>query len=394
MPFPEVYWLRRIWPLMPPIVKRSRTSIFLAGLIAALVIGASTIPWTREQPHAATDIQVSPEQFAQYIRQWSEPEGYFDSDNFISNETSYLHVIGQLQQQVKPGGIYLGVGPDQNLSYIVHTRPMLAIITDIRRQNMLQHLWFKALFAMSANRIEYLSLLFSRKPPRVKADASFQEVLDAFRTSNTDEDLFKKNFAAVKNLLLERYKLPLSSDDFSKIEYIYETFWKEGLDLRFSSIGRGNASMYPSFEEILLETDLQGRQQNYLSSEALFQWLKRFEGENRLIPIVGDFAGAHALRAVGSFLKANGLNVVAFYTSNVEFYLFGTPNWMPYVANLKALPFDRDSVFIRSYFPTFGRPHPMNVPGHRSTSLISPIVPFLADSDAKQIHSYWDVVKR
>ena len=199
--------------------------------------------------------------------------------------------------------------------------------------------------------------------------------------------------AAVKNLLLERYKLPLSSDDLSKIEYVYQTFWKEGLELRFSSIGRGNASMYPSFEEMLLETDRQGRQQNYLSSEALFQWLKRFEAENRLIPIVGDFAGVHALGAVGSFLKGNGLNVAAFYTSNVEFYLFGTPNWARYVANLKALPFDRDSLFIRSYFPTFGRLHPMNVPGHRSTSLVSPIVPFLADYDSRQIRSYWDVVK-
>jgi hypothetical protein len=376
-----------------PIARLSRTSIFLTGLLFALVIGASTLPWTREQPRAAADVQVSSEQFGQYIHEWSEPEGYFDSDNFISNETSYLHVVDQLQQRVKPGGIYIGVGPDQNLSYIAHTRPALAVITDIRRQNMLQHLWLKALFAMSANRAEYLSLLFSRKPQRIKKDASLQELLDSVRASNTDEELFKKNSAAVKNLLLNNYKLQLSSDDLSKIEYVYQTFWKEGLDLRFSSIGRGNASMYPSFEEILVETDRQGRQQNYLSSEALFQWLKKFEAENRLIPIVGDFAGSHALRAVGGFLKANGLNVATFYTSNVEFYLFGTPEWTRYVANVRALPLDRDSVFIRSYFPTFGRPHPLNVPGHRSTSLVSPILPFLADYDARQIRSYWDVVK-
>ena len=310
---------------MSPISRLNRSSIFLAGLVGALLIGASTIPWTHEQPHAATDVQVSVEQFGQYIRDWSEPEGYFDSDNFISNETSYLHVLDQLQQHVKPGGIYLGVGPDQNFSYIAHTRPMLAIITDIRRQNMLQHLWFKALFAMSANRVEYLSHLVSRKPPGIKPDASLQAIVDAVRAGETDESVFRKNLATVKNLLLEKYKLPLSSDDLSKIEYVYETFWKEGLDLRFSSIGRGNASMYPSFEEIILETDRQGRQESYLSSDPLFQWLKTFEAENRLIPIVGDFAGAHALRTVGAFVKANGLNVSEFYTSNVEFYLFGTP---------------------------------------------------------------------
>src|SRR5438067_8869028 len=159
--------------------KLRRTAIFGTGLTVLLIFAAATVPWTREQPQAATDVSVSIEQFGRYVDQWSEPEGYFDSDNFISNETSYLHVVDQLQQRVKPGGIYLGVGPDQNFSYIVHTRPMLAVVTDIRRQNMLEHLLFKALFAMAANRVEYLSLMFSRDPPRVKAGASFQEVLDS-----------------------------------------------------------------------------------------------------------------------------------------------------------------------------------------------------------------------
>ena len=378
---------------MLPISHLNRSLVFVAGLVLALLAGASTIPWTHEQPRAAADVQVTIDQFRQYIDEWSEPEGYFDSDNFISNETSYLHVVDQLQQRVKPGGIYLGVGPDQNFSYIVHTRPMLAIVTDIRRQNMLEHLLFKALFAMAGNRVEYLSLLFSRQAPHLKAGASFQEVLDSIRAAKTSEMLFQTNWGTVKSLLLNKYRLTLSPDDLAKIEYVYQTFWKENLDLRFSSIGRGNASMYPSFEEMLVETDRQGRQQNYLSSEDFFQWLKKFQAENRLIPIVGDFAGPHALKAVGAFLKANGLRLSVFYTSNVEFYLFGRPNWTRYMANLRAIPLAEESIFIRSYFPTFGRPHPLNLPGHRSTSLVSPIVPFLAEYDARQIRSYWDVVK-
>src|SRR2546422_3310718 len=156
-------------------LKFNRTSVFGLGLVLALLLTTGTIPWSPQPPRAATDVQVSIEQFGRYIDEWSEAEGYFDSDNFISNETSYLHVVDQLQQRVKAGGIYLGVGPDQNFSYIAHTRPMLAVITDIRRQNMLEHLWFKALFAMAANRVEYLSLMFSRETPRVKADASFQQ---------------------------------------------------------------------------------------------------------------------------------------------------------------------------------------------------------------------------
>jgi hypothetical protein len=372
--------------------KLLRTSGFSLGFIFILALVTTSIPWTREQPRAATDIQVSVEDFGRYIEQWSEPEGYFDSDNFISNETSYLHVIGELNKRVQPGGIYLGVGPDQNLSYIAHTRPMLAIITDIRRQNMLEHLWFKALFEMAANRVEYLSLLISREPPRLKPNASFEETLIAIRGASTSEKLFQKNLAAIKSIL-DKYKLRLSSEDLSKIEYVYRTFWMEGLDLRFSSIGRGNAMMYPSLEEMLLETDREGRFQNYLSSEELFQRLKKLEVENRLIPIVGDFAGSHAFKAVGAFLKANGLQLSTFYTSNVEFYLFDRPGWPRYISNLRALPLADNAIFIRSYFPTYGRPHPQNMRGHRSTSLVSPIAPFLANYDARRIVDYWDVVK-
>jgi hypothetical protein len=372
--------------------KLGRTSLFGAALALVLVLGA-TIPWSREeQPRAAADIQVSAEQFAAYIDSWSEPEGFFDSDNFISNETSYLHVIDDLHTRVKPGGVYLGVGPDQNFSYIVHTRPMLAIVTDIRRQNMLEHLWYKALFALASNRAEYLALLTSRQPPQLKADASLEDIAAAIRKSPASDQILQKNLAAIKHVLVDTDKIKLSADDLAKIEYIERTFRDEGLDLRFSSIGRNNALMYPTFEEMMLETDRRGRQQSYLSSEELFQWLKKFQAENRLIPIVGDFAGPHAIRTVGAFLKSNGLRVSAFYTSNVEYYLFDRPTWSRYLANVKTLPIADDSIFIRSYFPN-GRTHPLNVPGHRSTSLISSMTRFVQDYDAGRLESYWDVVK-
>src|SRR5882672_11231654 len=175
---------------MRRILTLSRKSVSGLGMAFVLLLGAIVLPWPQEQPRAAADVQVSIEQFGRYMDGWSEPEGYFDSDNFISNETSYLHVIDQLRQRVKPGGIYLGVGPDQNLSYIVHTRPLLAIVTDIRRQNMLEHLLLKAMFAMASNRVEYLSLLFSRQTPHVNGGnggASFQEVLDSIRAAKTSE---------------------------------------------------------------------------------------------------------------------------------------------------------------------------------------------------------------
>src|SRR3984893_1054555 len=116
--------------------------------------------------------------FASRIAELSEPGGYFDTDNLISNEKSYLHVIPALRQGAVTGGAYIGVGPDQNFSYIARIRPAIAFIVDIRRDNLLLHLLFKALFAASRNRVEYLSLLTGRPVP---------DHIDSWRGSNIDQ---------------------------------------------------------------------------------------------------------------------------------------------------------------------------------------------------------------
>src|SRR5262245_29768117 len=226
----------RGWTLCPLIL----------GVLALVAI--STPPWTSNERVAAADVQISREQFARYIDEWSEPEGYFDTDNFISNETSYLHVIPELRKTVRPGGVYVGVGPDQNFSYIVHTRPSLAIIIDIRRQNMVQHLFFKALFDLSSSRAEFLALLFAKDPPRIDRAAALPDLLTAIRRSPSSNGRYQANLAAIKRRITSDYRVKLSAEDLTKIEYVYSTFFRENLDLRFSSIGRANAANYPTFQ--------------------------------------------------------------------------------------------------------------------------------------------------
>src|SRR5438067_256949 len=116
--------------------------------------------------------------FAALSEQLSEPNGDFDTDNLISNESSYLHVIPALEQGGVTGGVYIGVGPDQNFSYIGRIRPASAFIIDIRRDNLLLHLLFKALFAASRNRTEYLSILTGRPAP---------DRLDTWRDASIDK---------------------------------------------------------------------------------------------------------------------------------------------------------------------------------------------------------------
>src|SRR5215813_619286 len=129
-------------------------------IAAALAIG----PWSnRAATQASAATTTSP--LASLVERLSEPNGDFDTDNLISNESSYLHVLPALEQGGVTGGVYIGVGPDQNFSYIARIRPASAFIIDIRRDNLLLHLLFKALFAASRNRVEYLSLLTGRTAP-------------------------------------------------------------------------------------------------------------------------------------------------------------------------------------------------------------------------------------
>ena len=120
------------------------------------------------------------------VNDLSEPGGYFHSDNFVSNELGFQYVIPDLLSTVGTGGVYVGVGPDQNFTYVAALKPRIAFIVDIRRQNMLQHLMYKALIEMSSDRAEFLARLFSRNwetvpPPRLEADSLFT-LLGALRT--------------------------------------------------------------------------------------------------------------------------------------------------------------------------------------------------------------------
>jgi len=110
--------------------------------------------------------QLSDREFWSIIKNFSEAGGYFRSDNFLSNESGYQSVIPLLRKTVQTGGVYVGVGPEQNFTYIVALEPKMAFVVDIRRQNMLEHLLYKALMELSADRAEFLSRLFCRPQPQ------------------------------------------------------------------------------------------------------------------------------------------------------------------------------------------------------------------------------------
>ena len=321
----------------------------LASLVVLLVLGlAPAARLSDTLPASLTD-----REFWSLTEQMSEPNGYFRSnsgspDNLLSNESNVSWVAASLATRVKPSGVYLGVGPEQNFTYIAAIRPRLAIITDIRRGNLHLHLMYKALFELSANRAEFVAGLFSRKPaPGVSPTASAWELMNAYSQAEAvDEAGFKANLKTITDHLTRTRRLPLGAEDLAGIEYVYRNFHRFGPAIHYTSSinGRQGASSYAT---LMAATDAKRTERTYLATEQNFASVKTLQSRNLIVPVVGDFAGPKALRAIGSYIRDRGATVTAFYVSNVEMYLQRNGVWPTFCANVAALPLDATSTFIR-----------------------------------------------
>ncbi len=329
------------------------------------------------------------------VEDLSEPGGFFRSDNFVSNEVPYQHVIPELQGLVGTGGVYVGVGPDQNYTYIAATRRELAFIVDIRRQNMLQHLLYKSIFELAANRVEFLSRLFSRSVPNGLDSASaIEKIVGQFRDSPADPELFAANLEDVLDRLENDHQFELEPADLATIEYVYEAFYREGPNLRYSSRSRFGWRRFPSYGDLVLERDASGKNHNYLATEEEFKFVKRLHDENRIIPVVGDFAGEKTLVAIGDYLRDRDMAVSTFYTSNVEYYLFQGEGWRRFFKSVALLPTNSNSTFIRAYFNNYGYRHPAQQSRHFSVTLLDSIPNLVADFQEGGVRNYYSLIQR
>ena len=327
---------------------------------------------------------------------FSEEEGNFNSDNYVSNETSYLHVVDKLKLLGVTGGAYIGVGPEQNFTYIARTRPQIAFIVDIRRQAIIQHLMYKAIFQLSPNRTQFLSWLFSRPlkgndvPGR---DAPIGDILEFFSQAPTSSVIFAENLAAIRKTIDKDFEIPLSSRDQKMLEHVYNTFQEAnlGITTRWFGNGYGGDFYGPSLKDLMLEKDLDGKMGSFLSTAEDYDFVRELHRKNRIIPVVGDFAGSKALAAVANYLRENGYTVSAFYTSNVEQYLYGDRVFGAFTENVRRLPTDDKSVFIRATRIGW-QGHPAHVPGHRMTTLLQKITVFLNDYDQGLYPDYWSMI--
>jgi hypothetical protein len=369
-------------------------ALLFGGVPARLAFEEARLQKTYDKPIPAAE-------FARIIRDFSEEGGYFRSDNFVSNETSYLHIVDKLKELGGTGGAYIGVGPEQNFTYIAKVRPRIAFIVDIRRQAIIQHLMYKAIFHLSATRAQYLSLLFSK--PIVGSgpgpDASAEDLVRYFSKAPTDGAAFKRNLSLISDTITRNFQVPMGEDDRAMLEYVYSAFCDENLNLQYRSGGfsrfgyglRGSWGYFPTLSGLILSTDLHGRLGNFLAGRNDYEFVRSLEESNRVIPIVGDFGGTKALASVAAYLKKNGYTVTVFYTSNVEQYLFSGGEFDSFAKNVALMPITENSLFIRAY-PNMRAPHPAQIGNHRITTLLQRITVFLDDYRHGRYTDYWTLV--
>jgi hypothetical protein len=355
-----------------------RTSRLVAAILAASV--ALTVPGC-QSPRSADAVDSWPARLDDatlwaMVRSFSEPAGEFtptggyQSDNLVSNERSLQRVMPSLLG-ARRSGAYIGVGPEQNFTYIAALEPSIAFVIDIRRENQLLHLMYKALAEMSTDRADFLARLFARpRPAGLDQDATVQAIFAAFEAVTWSATLAQSTLEDMLERLTTTHRFLLSRDERAGVTALYARFVRGGPSMRWDSGG----AWIPSYAELMADADDEGVPRSYLASESAFQTFRRYQLRNRIVPLVGDFGGTRTLAAVARYLSTHETVVAVFYTSNVEPYLRGDAE-AQFVRNVAAFPRGPGSIFVRTVFRhagfTGGRPD------YRTSTLIEPMQDFV-----------------
>ena len=323
-----------------------RPLLFTAGSLFALAllvlsglrVAADSLP-----------LQLTDQEFWKLSSDFSESDGFFRSDNLLSNEIWMQRVIPELLSNIKTPSVYMGVGPEQNFTYITSLKPKMVFIVDVRRGNLDLQLMYKAVFELSADRADFVGKLFSKKrPDGLTRNSSAMDIFTAYRGVETSDVLYKENLKAIDDLLVAKHHFALSEGDRQGVEYVYHAFYNFGPQLNYSSTGGFGGRYQPNYGDLMVATDEGGVARSFLTNDENFQFMKTLEAKNLLVPVVGNFSGPKAIRAVGDYIRMKGATVSAFYLSNVEQYLYQDRIWNTFCRNVASLPLEPSSTFIRS----------------------------------------------
>jgi hypothetical protein len=316
--------------------------VFLVVLSGFVVLGTAC---SSRDASAKLPSQLTDEQFWTLTERLSEPAGVFrHSDNLVSNEALFAHTIQRLRSS---GGVYIGVGPEQNYSYIARLLPAMAFIIDIRQENRNLHLMYKALFEVSLDRADFLSRLFSReRPAGLHRNDSVEDLFEAYADARPSDRLQDAGTRLLRERLLNAHGFALTPADLRSIDLAFHAFFTDGPQIHYGRALPPTAAG-PSYQTLMTARDVRGVSRSYLASEESFSFVKDLHARNLIVPVVGDFGGPDAIRRVGEYIRQQQGVVSAFYSSNVEVYL-SRDQKRAFCGSLAELPIDGRTWFIES----------------------------------------------
>jgi hypothetical protein len=372
------------------VLKRWTVCFGVAGFVSLVsplwTLAADTLPQ-----------QIDDREFCRTIAEMSEPTAKFQFQ-LMSNEIEYQSVIPKLKSSISDGGVYLGVGPEQNFTYIAAIKPKIAFIIDVRRDNMLEHLLYKTIFELSANRSEFVSRLFSRKTiPTPGGTSTARELFDAYGREDGDTNLLDRNLQSIKDHLSKGVGCALTEADLAAMDTLYRAFFDVGaafFNRSQSSIRVSDATVTRIYADLMSATDASGRAWGYLNSEESYRFVREMELKNLIVPVVGDFAGPKALVAIARYLKDHDAEVSVFYISNVEDYLFSAGDaWRRFYSSVAELPLASNSTIIRSEGRRLNPTSPSPLPGTNFVMMRGSAKDLAAAFKNGQIQSQQDVLR-
>jgi hypothetical protein len=322
--------------------------------LLACAIAAAILTAAHPRAQASSAPSLSDRDYWSLVAGFSEPGGSFRSENLVSNETHWAQMIGDVEPTSR-GGLYVGVGPEQNFSYIARLRPDLAFVVDIRRENLDLHLMYKALFEIAPDRADFVSRLFSRpRPAGLGPGSTADNLFGAFDAVKPDPALFGATRDAIERRLVSQHGFPLLADDLRWIEHVLSAFRDDGPAINYwrtpfskdepASTAEVRSRVF-SYAGLMTMKDDHARAWSYLAAESSFLAVKDLENRNLIVPIVGDFAGVKALRAIAGYARDHGTALGAFYGSNVP-DLLSLDQIAGFCANLSAMPATTASLYL------------------------------------------------
>jgi hypothetical protein len=204
----------------------------------------------------------------------------------------------------------------------------------------------------------------------------------AFAAAEMQPGILAESQAEVRRFLADRgYR---DEADFEEIRKMQSRLAGPGPEARFLAL-----RMYPTIGRLMAERTRSGRPGHWLADDAMFETVRALQRNDSILPVVADWSGGSAMRAVADHQRKMKMQVGVVYVSDVEFFLFRGGLFDRYVASLAGLPIHPRAVVVRT--STREIDHPGRVAGNSSTTIARDLNGFLEAARGGRVRRWEDL---